>query len=325
VKSTFEKNYNKMIFKITSLQTLVFICLSIFLFSCNNANQKPLDTPTSGEIKISVDESFQPLLDQTIDTFESLYTRAKINVSYKPEAEVVNDFMNDSVKVIISSKELSTQQLEYIKAKNILFRKTQIAVDAVAILVNNNNPDSLLKLSQLKNILNGSITNWNQVSKKNNSGEIAFVFDHAASSNTRFLKEKFMDGKEFSKNCFAVKSNKEVVDYVSKTKNAIGIIAVNWISDTDDATANKFKQQIRVADIQDDLNSQDLNYYGPYQGYIALKNYPLTREVWVMNRESRTALGTGFASFVAGDQGQRIVRLAGLLPATMPIRLINLK
>jgi len=300
----------------------LFIILS---FSCNDVEKKVLSTPTSGETNIAVDESFEPLLSQTVDTFQSLYTQAKVKAVYKPEADVIKDFMNDSVDVIVTCKELSDEQMDYITEKNISYKKTQIAYDAVAIIVNNSNPDSLLKLSQIKNILNGTYTKWNQLSEKNTVGDIAFVFDNAASSNTRFLKEKFLAGKDFSKNCFAVKSNKEVVDYVEKTNNAIGVIAVNWISDGDAADANGFLKRIRVADIQDDITSQDLNYYGPYQAYISLKNYPLVREVWVMNREGRAGLGTGFASFVAGDQGQRIVRLAGLLPATMPIRIVNMK
>ena len=55
----------------------------------------------------------------------------------------------------------------------------------------------------------------------------------------------------------------------------------------------------------------------------ALSQYPLIREVYMINREGRAGLGTGFVSFVAGDAGQRIVRIAGLLPATMPVRLIK--
>jgi phosphate transport system substrate-binding protein len=43
----------------------------------------------------------------------------------------------------------------------------------------------------------------------------------------------------------------------------------------------------------------------------------------MISREGRAGLGTGFVSFVAGDAGQRIIRMAGLLPATMPVRLIK--
>jgi phosphate transport system substrate-binding protein len=72
-----------------------------------------------------------------------------------------------------------------------------------------------------------------------------------------------------------------------------------------------------------DSTGMQLDYYKPYQAYIALKNYPLTRDVMIINREGRNGLGTGFASFVAGDKGQRMIRLMGLLPATMPVRIIQ--
>lgn len=299
--------------------------VTIFFSSCGNSKNKPANTPTRGEITISVDESFKPLTDQVIYTFESLYTRAKVKVNYKPEAQVINDLLNDSVKLILTCKVLSEEQINFLHSKKIPLKKTKIAVDAVALVVNNENRDNLLKLSQLNDIINGKIVNWNQINPENKIGEMRIVFDHEGSSNARFLQERFLKGSNFPSSCFAVKSNAEVINYVASSKSAIGVIAINWISDTDDSTANNFLNKVKVVEIMDDINTADLNYYGPYQAYISLKNYPLTREVYVMNRENRTGLGTGFAAFIAGDKGQRIVRLSGLLPATMPVRLIQLR
>jgi phosphate transport system substrate-binding protein len=42
-------------------------------------------------------------------------------------------------------------------------------------------------------------------------------------------------------------------------------------------------------------------------------------------RESFSGLGSGFVSFVAGEKGQRIILKSGLVPATMPIRIIQTK
>jgi phosphate transport system substrate-binding protein len=115
-----------------------------------------------------------------------------------------------------------------------------------------------------------------------------------------------------------------VISYVQDHKSAIGVIAVNWISDSDDSTANNFRKNIKVVALKNDSSSQSQEYYQPFQAYIALDQYPLIRDVYLINRESRNGLGTGFASFVAGDKGQRIVRLGGLLPATMPVRIIKM-
>jgi len=45
----------------------------------------------------------------------------------------------------------------------------------------------------------------------------------------------------------------------------------------------------------------------------------------VINREYFSGLGTGFAQFIAGEKGQRIFLKSGLVPAQMPIRLVEVK
>ena len=121
-------------------------------------------------------------------------------------------------------------------------------------------------------------------------------------------------------------SNEEVVNYIQNNKNGLGIISVNWISDSQDTISNKFLQKIVVAGISEDGDDEGLGpFLKPYQGYIAEGSYPFIREVYVICRESFAGLGTGFASFVAGDQGQRIIRRSGLVPAQMPIRLVEIK
>jgi phosphate transport system substrate-binding protein len=120
-------------------------------------------------------------------------------------------------------------------------------------------------------------------------------------------------------NSFAVSSDSAVVDYVSMNVNAIGFIGSSWISDNDDSTTNKFLGTISVAGL-----SKGDEYYQPYQAYIAQGEYPLSRDVVVISREARAGLATGFIAFVAGDKGQRIVLKAGLVPGTMPLRIIEI-
>ena len=57
------------------------ICASIFCCSCNSSSVKHApftDTPTSGEINILADESYQPLIQVQIDTFREIYKNAAI-------------------------------------------------------------------------------------------------------------------------------------------------------------------------------------------------------------------------------------------------------
>lgn len=305
--------------------TFLSTAIALQFAACGGNAFKPdlSDTPTSGNLKIVSDESFEPLMNSQAETFMSLYKNAKIEISYKTEADAINYLMNDSVKVIISGKDLTPEQHQYFKDHKVLARSTKIAVDALALIINKENIDSMLTLSQFESILKGKTNNWNVINSKNNLGDIAVVFDKSGSSNVRFLKEKLLQNGNFPANCFALNSNKEVMDYVINKRNAIGVIGVSWISDSNDSTAMTFLNQIKVIALKNDTSTEYSDYYQPYQAYIALKQYPLTRDVFLINRQSRNGLGTGFASFVAGDQGQRLVRLKGLLPATMPVRIVR--
>ncbi|HOW32387.1 MAG TPA: substrate-binding domain-containing protein, partial [Bacteroidales bacterium] len=205
--------------------------------------------------------------------------------------------------------------------QKIIVRTTKVARDALALIINPANIDSLLLEKQLADILQGKISTWNQLNPKSASNPINVVFDNNKSGNVRYFRERFNITGNFPPNCFAVNSNQEVINYVAKNRNALGIISVNWISDAHDSLTIEFKKSVRIVEV----GTESTGYCKPYQGYIAEGSYPFCRDVFMVSRETFSGLGTGFASFVAGDQGQRIVRLSGLVPATMPIRLIEIK
>jgi phosphate transport system substrate-binding protein len=295
--------------------------------SCNRPSRPTFtDTPTSGEITIVCDESYRPLIAAETDTFLGIYQYAKVHVKYLPEGEAFKELVtNDSIRLIVSARELNESEKDYFKSRQLIPRVTKIALDAVALVINNENSDSLIKYEQLKSIITGNTATWKQLNPKSKLDSITIVFDKSGSANARYLQQKFLEKNQVPKNWFATNSNADVVDYVSKNKNALGVISVNWISDRDDPMANQFLSKIRVVELSPPDSSKDASqYFKPYQAYISLKQYPLIRDVFIISREGRSGLGTGFASFVAGDQGQRIVRLMGMLPATMPVRLIQM-
>ena len=306
---------------------LVLVLVSLVSFiSCNqNQNNEPEDTPTSGKINITVDETFKPVIDSEISVFQSIYKYASITVSYKPEEKAFEDLLNDSARIIIVTRELTPAEKKHFEDLKLFPRMTKIAYDAVTLLTNNKNPDSLFTDEQVKKIVTGEINKWNQLNPKSSNTPIQLVFDNKNSGTLRYLRE-YSGAKELSKNTFAVNSSSDVIEYVSKNKNAIGVIGVTWISDRSDTTLMTFTKKVRVAEVSPPDSSDGRgSYYKPYQAYIATHYYPLWRKVYIISREARTGLGTGFASFVAGDKGQKIVLSSGLVPASMPVRVVELK
>jgi phosphate transport system substrate-binding protein len=121
----------------------------------------------------------------------------------------------------------------------------------------------------------------------------------------------------------AMKYNRDVVDFIAKTPNAIGLIGVSWVSDRDDPSCLSFLDKVNVAAISIAEKAVPENSYQPYQAYIATGKYPFTRYIYIINAEPRMGLVTGFSAFAAGDKGQRIILKTGILPYTQPVRLIH--
>jgi len=302
---------------------LTLTMLVLIIASCHNPmGVQPLDeTPTRGKIRMSIDESFQLLFDAQLYTFESLYVNAKITPLYKPEVDVLADLMNDSVRTIVLTRDLTKAEKDYFTTQKFVARTTKVAHDALALIVNRANPDTLLLDTQFADIFKGKLTNWKQLNPKSQDFPINVVFDNNKSGNVRYFREKFALTGKFPANCFAVNNNAEVIKYVKDNRSALGIISVNWISDTQDSISEKFLKDVRIVEV----GTTTSNYCKPYQGYIADGSYPFCRDVYMISKETFSGLGTGFVSFVAGDQGQRIILKSGLVPATMPLRLIQIR
>ncbi|HEX4850889.1 MAG TPA: substrate-binding domain-containing protein, partial [Puia sp.] len=130
----------------------------LLLCGCNNGPTKTIgETPTSGTINISVDESFKPIIDSQIKVFESSFPDAHINVHYKAEAECFRDLASDTTRMIIVTRGLNRKENEFYQDSiHYLPLWGLLAFDAIAVIVNNQAKDSIFKMSDIRSILNGS-------------------------------------------------------------------------------------------------------------------------------------------------------------------------
>jgi len=86
-----------------------------------------------------------------------------------------------------------------------------------------------------------------------------------------------------------------------------------------------FNDKIKVMYVSRYEHATLENSYQPYQAYIALDDYPMTRNVYILLSDPRSGLSTGFTSFVMSDRGQKIILKSGILPATQPVRIVSVK
>jgi phosphate transport system substrate-binding protein len=112
----------------------------------------------------------------------------------------------------------------------------------------------------------------------------------------------------------AARTSEGVIDYIAKTKDAVGFIGVSWIGNKEDTSQMNFLRKVKIAYVE----SMDKpgGYVLPYQANIYMKRYPMVRDLVYTLKERHKGLGTGFADFLADrTKGQLIFRRAYLVPA----------
>lgn len=300
-----------------------------------------------GSVTLFADEGFQNFVEQERDVFEYQYPNAYILTKYMSETDAVNGLLKDSCTMAVLSRPLTKTQIEYIKTNSKRVAKQQeIAVDAVALIVNKDNPVDMLSVGEIREMFAGSINRWTQLAW-NDTTAIKLVFDREGSANVNYIQDNLMaKGAKFPSNAYAQKNTADVIKLVEKDKNAIGFVSVSWLGDnlekvraqyskeamdthklnrlnTDaDTIAVDFADNVKILKIRKD---DDPMGYKPYQAYISSGQYPLFRVVWLVSTASSNSVGQSFFSFVTGFTGQKILSLTGIMPYQVHNRVVELQ
>ena len=306
---------------------LIGIVLLLALSACRSKSKEgQTDTYSSGVIAIAADASFEPIIQEEIDVFESLYPLAGIVPRYTTEVEAINLLLKDSVRLAVATRTLTEEEMNSFHSRKFYPREIKLATDALALIVNRANPDSLLSVRDFRRILTGEAKTWKQVNSNSGLKDIQVVFDNKNSSTVRFAMDSVCGRKPLAtENVSALKTNQQVIDFVAKNPAAIGVIGVNWLGNRSDTTNLSFKEEIRVMAVSAGDVATPENSYKPYQAYLYYGNYPLARPIYAILNDPRNGLPWGFTSFMTSDKGQRIILKSGLVPATQPVRIVHVK
>ncbi|KAA6307862.1 Phosphate-binding protein PstS, partial [termite gut metagenome] len=263
--------------KACGFQLMIGIIFLLGVFSCNSKPKDRLtDTPTSGSIGIAVDESFQPIIQEEIDVFEGLFPLAEIKPHYTTEIEAINMLLKDSVRVAIVTRTLTPEEMNSFHSCKFFPRELKMAIDGLALIVNRQNPDSLISVRDIQRILTGEVKTWKGIYPTSLLKDITLVFDNQNSSTVRFAIDSICHGKGLSSTIKALHTNQQVVDYVARTPEAIGVIGVNWLGNRSDTTHLSFRNEIKVMSVSASNTPILGNSYKPYQAYLYYGDYPLT-------------------------------------------------
>ena len=299
----------KISYGLSNLATTLAVFFCLYIISCNNSGKSGPsagDSPTSGTIHISVDESFRPVIEEHIKVYESSNPGTSIIAEYKPEADCFRDLARDTAtRLIIVTRGLNEKEEQFFKdSLNYVPSWNDVASDAITLVVNARSSDTLFTMERLRKQLTGAM------GKKQN-----IVFDGLSQTSTvRYVIDSILRGQKFDTSVVkAVKNSRDVLNYVAENPAAIGFVGISWIGNPEDTTQVNLLKKIKMAYVRCD-NCTDSPYVKPTQFGILANRYPLVRGLYYILRENYSGLGSGFTGFLQYERGQLIFRRSYLGP-----------
>lgn len=266
-------------------------------------------------------EDVFPVIDIQVKDFQRMYEQVKIVNRSSTSREAIVQMLNDSVKLIVCAREFNDEERMVIAQNNLEVDSIKIAYDGVAAVVNKKNSLAKLDITELRKILSGKIGRWSEVKGSSLTSAIIVAMGDPNSGVHEFVKKRVLGTDSLTQSFYPCSTSSEIFSIVNERPNVIGFIGTSWLS--------KMPENLKALEIGDpnfkrDSSSTEIEYFLPHQAHIYRKYYPLTRTIYVYSHNVGKGVGLGFITFAASSDGQKIIVSNGLVPATMPVRLVQL-
>lgn len=281
------------------------------LAACTSTPRDPHrdDTPTYGSAWVLADEAFRSVLEDERTMFNAIYTDAQVTIGYLPERDLLRAMGSDSVRAVFATVVPGAEQQAYFRTRNLSPHVEPVLTDAIAMMVSARCPLDSVDLERVRTLLGTPAADGN--------GYFG-LFDDKATGVARTLVDSLFAGDASRlTNARALPGLDSLLAHVARDPKAIGFVPFAAISDLDDAQHRARRGGLKVLAVSALPGGRAI---APSQSTLADGQYPLRRNLYMMVVEGKSGLGTGFASFVAGHKGQRIILKRGLAPAHVPAR-----
>ncbi len=216
----------------------------------------------------------------------------------------LSSLISGTCDIAMSSRDIKDKEIALARQKGVEPVGIKIALDGLAVVVNNENPVSELTLDQLALIFTAKVTNWKELggqdqkivilSREVNSGTHVYFKEHVLRKNDPASKE------EFAPEALMLSSSQAIADEVAGNTAAIGYYGMGYISDKQKA--------VLVA------KDPDSGYVAPTMDSVISGKYPISRPLFLyMNGEPEGPVKE-FVDFALSPEGQDVVVQTDFVP-----------
>jgi phosphate transport system substrate-binding protein len=282
--------------------------LSIFLIlftSCRSGDDSDGDSGRSRAIQNKGSDTIVNIALAWAEAYREVDPSVSIAVTGGGSGTGIASLINGTVDIANASRSMKEGEIEDARSNGIEPVEHVIAIDALAVIVNIDNPVSELSIDQLADIFTGRITSWSEVG--GNDAPIILVSRETNSgTHVYFLEEVVRRGEKDNSDIFApqtllMPSSVGVTSEVRRNPNAIGYDGLGYVDPL-------HEKVLSVA-----VNS-DSPYVAPTAMTAKEGTYPLSRDLYMYTAGEPDGAIAEYLSWILSPSGQKIVEDLGFVP-----------
>jgi phosphate transport system substrate-binding protein len=288
---------------------LVLMVAVAFISGCGSKTGSPAadEGGLSGSIKIIGSNTVTPLSTVWVEDFMKMHPRVNIGVSGPGSGAGIAALINGTTDICQASRTIKQKEIDEARANGVEPYETQVATDALSVVVNPANPVSELTIARLSAIFTGRITNWEEVggndapivvlSRDTNSGTHVFFKEHVVQMKGLSSEDTTL---EYGPKVMFLPSTEEGVSEVAKNVNAIFYPGLGYVTDEVKPLAIK-----KTADDAGVLPSIATALEG---------TYPVSRPLLLYTDGAPDGVIKAFIDYCLSAEGQAKVTEVGYVP-----------
>jgi phosphate transport system substrate-binding protein len=283
----------------------LLIVLAVLGASCSSStsSQDP-SQPATAYIENKGSDTIVNLALAWAEQYQTDHPEVRISVTGGGSGTGIAALVNGTVDIANASRQIKEEEIAEAQSKGIDPVEFVIARDAIAVIVNPENPVSELTLQQISDIYSGRIKNWQEVggedrpivrlSRETNSGTHVYFLEtvlRLGDSNNKTL---------FSMDTLLLPSSEGIVYEVRQNPNAIGYDGLGYVPDD--------LKMIAIA------RAPGEPYVLPSADTVNDGTYPIARDLYMYTAGQPTGAVQAYLEWILSPVAQAIVTDLGFVP-----------
>ena len=278
-----------------------FISLSVFI-GCERApeDKTPSEKASARYITVKGSDTMVHLTSIWAEEFMKSSPGAEVSITGGGSGTGIAALINGTTDICAASRPMMEKEKQLAEGKGVKPQEFVVGRDGIAIIINPENPISVLTMQQLKEIFTGEVTNWKDVG---GNDQPILVFSRESSSGTYvFFQEHVLDKADYTQSARLLPGTSALVQGVSADKGGVGYVGLGFA---------EHGENIKAVLVAADSQSEAVT---PSEETVRLGLYPIARPLYLYTKGAPTGLAEDFIDFSLSDKGQQIVKETGYVP-----------